>query len=175
MKKTAMIVMFLGVFIMLVGLPSAFAGPATNVRYDSGWLPWESGPRYNRCTDEEMFIPGIYRHQSVETQDGAGGYHFANQQIIRGTAVGENTGYGYKLKEVWSLTIPQAGEASFPFHSMAGFFRWTKTCPMCARVNIISTFDANGTQLDIFIFESLIYSKWGIRFDLLRRQLRLNY
>ena len=39
MKKNAMSLIFLGVFfIMLIGLPFAFAGPAAHFRNNTGWV-----------------------------------------------------------------------------------------------------------------------------------------
>jgi len=158
MKRTATIIGFFGVFIMLVGLPTTFAGPATNVRYDTGWLPWESGPLLNPCTSElSMSLAGIYRQQYVETQDGAGGYHFAMKQIIKGTAVDEDTGYGYKLNEVWSMefNIPTSGENQFTFPLNGRLISLDKDVPnMRYHGNVITTFDDNGTlRVDIFFYE----------------------
>jgi hypothetical protein len=98
MKKIAMSMMFLGVSIMLVGLPSAFAGPATHFRNSTGWVEWNN-PTTNPCTGEQMSVTAIFRTLSNITIDAAGGYHFQVQSALRGTAVGDETGNGYTFKE----------------------------------------------------------------------------
>ena len=72
--------------------------------------------------------------------------------------MGVDTGNGYTLKEVWNdeYNAPASGgfQHSSPLNAL--FLSLDKDVPdVRLRVNIISTFDANGTlRVDIFIFES---------------------
>lgn len=102
MKKIVMIIGFLGVFIMLVGLPSAFAAGATHERFSSGWVPFEQ-TRTNTCLDEseDIHITGLNLGRYEYILEPSGGYTFASLILWRGTGEGLTTGARYRFSVEW--------------------------------------------------------------------------
>jgi hypothetical protein len=104
MKKITMTMMFFGVSIMLIGLPPAFAQPATQDVSNIGWQTTQF-EFYNSCADETVSVNGMYKEVVVQTVDGAGGTHWIFNGKVRGTAVGQTTHAGYVYRDSFNAQI----------------------------------------------------------------------
>lgn len=116
MKRVAMIVAFLAVFVMYFGPPSAFAQATVN-RFHEGWTPW-SWVALNKCINEEVTINGMSRIQGISMNNAGGGTSGAYSQSLRGTGIASPSGNGYEFSQT------EAGQYYFrgdPFTGMSTF------------------------------------------------------
>jgi hypothetical protein len=153
MRKMAMIIGFLGVFIMLVGLPSAFAAPASHERFSTGWEPFEF-VRTSQCPDgEDVLITGLTlsRYEAIDLPSGA--FNFASLIIWRGTGVGLTTGARYKWETVWPaiFTCPSSGVCVFASPNSGRLISLEPNVPNdIFKFFVHMTIDANG-EMRVYI------------------------
>jgi hypothetical protein len=145
---------FLGVLIILVGMPPAFAGSATH--QDFGWIPVQVDYA-STCAGEDISITGIFHLQITSANDTYGGTHGENSSVFRGTAVGSISGNGYRFREAFACAenFPTSGSYSFACPVNGRFISLDKDIPdVFYHGNIIIVSDANGNpRVDIFIYE----------------------
>jgi hypothetical protein len=107
MKKTALIIGFLGLFMILVGL-------STPQITSAGWEPFIT-TWYNCGSGEEISITGMCQLIEKSDWDASGGYHNLYIWMCRGTGIGVTSGSGYRFatREIIPVHIAQGFTGTF--------------------------------------------------------------
>ena len=138
MKKTALIIGFLGVFMILGGL-------STLENASAEWQPF-TDTFYNCGTGEAISITGMDQWvEKGEWYDASGGYHVLSIYMARGTGIGES-GSGYKFNYRQPIELINAHLAAEGTYIINGvLIALDKNVPDL-RIIIINklTFDADG-------------------------------
>jgi hypothetical protein len=154
MKRIVMVIGFLGMFMMLFGMPAAFAGSTTHEDY--GWIPLQFNYP-STCTGEDISVTGIFHLQTTFIDDASGGAHGEASSVFRGTAVGSISENGYKFMEAFACVenIPTSGSYSLACPVNGRFISLDKDEPnVFYHGNFIIVFDANGNpRVDTIFYE----------------------
>ena len=159
MKKFAVIMGFLGMLIMLVGLPPAFAGPViAEVSSRGPWVPIQFD-FFNDCTNEFVSASGMQLEECTAKQDSSGGNHMQCRLILHGTAVGMTTGAGYVFSETFHdvTNLPKSGVDEETFLDYARMMSLGRNMPdLRVRFGFHTTIDANGIPRAEFNVDEVI-------------------
>jgi len=149
MKKTALIIGFLGVFMILVGLSTPEISSA-------GWQPFTDTFR-NCGNEEEISITGMDQWvDKGERWDASGGYHLLSTYMARGNGIGVSSGSGYRFNYRQPIELGNAhGDGSeYTFLLNGVLIALDKNVPdlrIVIRVHV--TYDANGNLRSDIDFE----------------------
>jgi len=154
MKRFITIVAFVGVFVMLVGVPSAFA-KATHESYSTGWTAFE-GQGFNNCNGEWYGYTGKFLSTIQVTVDDSGGLHYS--EIFRSHILGEGLTTGAKYIEADALYFGQnvtvVGANDYTFTGKVTLVSLDPNVPdLNAIILVHQTLDANGNltaNIEIF-------------------------
>lgn len=145
MKKFVTIVAIVGVFVMLFGVPSAFA-KATHESYSTGWTAVE-GQGFNNCNGEWYAYTGKFLSTIQVTVDASGGLHYSEILRLHVLAEGLNTGAQYidATGYYFGQNVTVVGANDFTFAIKFNLVSLDPNVPDLRGIYLIhQTLDANG-------------------------------